>query len=127
MEKSVLVIDDSRIVCKGLKRILEEEGCNVKIAYSGEEGVKFAEKNNFQMAIVDLVLPGINGVEACRQLKEKFSLAKIVLMSGYISKLKEFRSAFDSIGGCKKVIEKPFDSEFIVKLARDFFEHGHGC
>ena len=127
MTKRVLVVDDSKIVCKGIKRILEDEGYSVDVAYSGEEGAGMLKKKDCRMAIIDLVLPGMDGVELCRLVKEKLTDAKIVLMSGYISKLKERKEEFDAIGGCKEVIEKPFESEKIISLANDFFEHGHGC
>jgi hypothetical protein len=48
-------------------------------------------------------------------------------MSGYITKLKEKQSLFDSLGGCTGIMEKPFGGEDIKKIAADFFEMGHGC
>lgn len=125
MDKQVLVIDDAKIVCKGIQRLLEDEGYTVNVAFSGEDGVAVAKEKGCQMAIVDLILPGIDGVEVCRQIKGLFPKAKVVIMSGYLSKLKEKKSEFDAIAGCKAVIEKPFESETIIDLAEKFFESGN--
>ncbi|MBU1043405.1 MAG: response regulator [Candidatus Omnitrophica bacterium] len=127
MSNNVLVVDDEKIVCRAAQKILEIEGYKVVIALSGEEAVALAKKDKFQMALVDLILPGIDGVEVCRQLKLENPDIKVVLMSGYLSKLKERQDVFDSLGGCTEVMEKPFGGEDITRIAADFFERGHGC
>ncbi|MFH1062851.1 MAG: response regulator [Candidatus Omnitrophota bacterium] len=127
MENKVLVVDDERIVCRAAQKILEMEGYEVGLAATGEEALALAKKNKFKMALVDLILPGIDGVEVCKQLKTENADMKIVLMSGYLSKLKERRVVFDSLGGCLEIMEKPFGGEDIVRITTDFFERGHGC
>ncbi len=127
MSNKILVVDDEKIVCRAVQKILEVEGYDVEIAISGEAALGLAQKDKFQLALVDLILPGIDGVEVCRELKNKNPDMKIVLMSGYLSKLKERQSVFDSLPGCTEIMEKPFGGEDITKVAADFFERGHGC
>ena len=127
MRHKILVIDDERIVGRAMSRVLESQGYEVYIALSGEEGVMLAKEKDFQMALVDLVLPGIDGLQACREIKRESPKTKLVLMSGYVSKLNETREIFASIEDCAQFVEKPFGGEDIVNIAKDFFERGEGC
>lgn len=122
MSYRILVVDDERIVCRAVQKVLEIEGYEVGLAITGEEALALAKKEEFHMALVDLVLPGIDGVETCRQLKERNSEIKIVLMSGYISKLREKKKAFNSLKDCIEIMEKPFGGEELTKIAYDFFK-----
>lgn len=127
MRHKILVIDDERIVGRAIQRILESRGYEVDVALSGEEGLEFAREKDFQMAFVDLVLPGIDGLQACRQIKEDSPLTKLVLMSGYVAKLNETREIFESIESCVQFVEKPFGGEDIINIVKDFLERGQGC
>ncbi|MFH1093079.1 MAG: response regulator [Candidatus Omnitrophota bacterium] len=127
MNKRILVIDDEKIVGRAISRILQSRGYEVEVSLSGEEGVKLAQEKDFQMALVDLVLPGIDGLQACRQLKECSPLMKLVLMSGYTEKLHEIKEAFASIESCPHFVEKPFGGDEILNITNDFFERGVGC
>ncbi len=123
----ILVIDDEKIVCRALQKVLEQEGYYVESASTAEEGIRLIKEKQFQMALIDLVLPGIDGLEACKRIKAEFPMVKVVLMSGYIPKLQETKDVFESFGGCKTIIEKPFGGDEIVSLAKDFFERRQGC
>jgi two-component system, response regulator, stage 0 sporulation protein F len=127
MRNRILVVDDEKIVCRAVQKILRVEGYEADIAVSGEEALELAKKNIFQMAWVDLILPGMDGVDVCKQLRAQNPNIKIVLMSGYISKLKEKQTEFDTLGGCVEIMEKPFGGEDIKKMTDDFFIKGHGC
>ena len=61
MRHKILVIDDEKIICRAISRILEAHDCEVDTALSGETGVRLAEEKDFGLALVDLVLPGIDG------------------------------------------------------------------
>ncbi len=127
MGHRILVVDDERIVCRAVKKVLENDGYEVDTALTAEDGVRLAKEKAFQMVLVDLVLPGMNGLQACKILKKSAPSMKVVLMSGYVSKLNETKEEFESIGGCRMFIEKPFGGEEIVSMAKDFFERGQSC
>jgi CheY-like chemotaxis protein len=127
MKKRILVVDDERIVCRAVQKVLEIEGYDVDLATSGEEAVAKAKTDDFNLAFIDLVLPGIDGVEVCKQLKAINPKIKAVIMSGYLSKLKEKQSEFEALEGCTGVMEKPFGGEDVTRMADDFFVRGHGC
>ena len=126
-KRNILVIDDEKIVGRAISRVLQGNGYSVDIAMSAEEGLRLAREKDFQMALVDLVLPGMDGLQACRSLKSASPDMKLVLMSGYVEKLKETQEAFASIESCARLVEKPFGGEDIITIADDFFERGHGC
>lgn len=123
----ILIIDDERIVGRAIRRVLESQGYEVAVVLSGEEGVRLAGEKDFEMAFVDLVLPGIDGLQACREIKKEFPRIKLVLMSGYAEKLNEIRRIFESIESCAQFVEKPFGGEEIVSIANNFFQKGEGC
>jgi len=65
----VLVVDDDRYVAAGVRSILEEAGQRVETASGGEEALRLAEKNPPDLFIVDLAMPGMDGVELCRRIR----------------------------------------------------------
>jgi len=66
----VLTIDDSKFLQMTTKSMLEKAGCKVFLAYSGEEGLKSAEKNMPDVILLDITMPGMDGLQACQALKE---------------------------------------------------------
>lgn len=124
MGHKILVVDNDRIICRAIKRELENEGYKVECALTGNEGVKLVEENGFKMAIIDLILPDIDGVEVCKKIKNLSLGIKPFLISGHMNELHERRKDFILAGGCKKTIMKPFAEGEFVKLAKDVFEKG---
>lgn len=66
---NVLLIEDEPQVANFIRKGLNELGNNVELAYDGVNGVKLAISNEYDIIILDVILPGINGVEACRQIR----------------------------------------------------------
>jgi len=127
MRHKILVIDDEKIVGRAISRVLEGQDYEVDVALSGEAGVRLAREKDFGLALVDLVLPGIDGLQACRQIKNKSPQTKLVLMSGYVAQLNETRETFESIESCPQFLEKPFGGEEIVNIVGNFFKKGEDC
>ena len=74
-KKKVLLVDDEKTLVKALKFNLEKEGFLVEEAYNGEEALEKAFKVNPDIIILDLMLPGLDGFEVCREIrKRKFPL-----------------------------------------------------
>jgi CheY-like chemotaxis protein len=84
MSSTILVVDDDYDVCNVVRATLEHEGYHVLIGYSGEEAVRYFRDNGQYIALVvmDVVMPGIGGLEAARQILELDPDAKIAIMSG---------------------------------------------
>nr|WP_291955414.1 response regulator transcription factor [Mahella sp.] len=79
LAKKILIIDDERIMVKGLKFSLEQDGYETDAAYDGEEGLNKALNEHYDLIILDIMLPKINGLEVCRQVREQSSVPIIML------------------------------------------------
>ncbi len=84
-DASVLVIDDEEIMREILQTLLEREGYRVSTVGSGEEGVSLARSNQFDVAIVDVMLPGIDGIETLEQLRRFDEDLPIILITAFAS------------------------------------------
>lgn len=80
MAKKVLVVDDEKLIVKGIRFSLEQDGMEVECAYDGEEALKLATENEFDMILLDIMLPKMNGFEVCQQIRE-FSSVPIVMLT----------------------------------------------
>lgn len=109
----ILVIEDEPQVVDFLKKGLIEKGYDVEFAYDGQTGERFALKNEFDLLILDVVLPYINGYELCKRIREK-GLDIPVLMLTALSATNDKVSGFDA--GADDYLVKPF--EFDELLAR---------
>lgn len=70
MENKILVVDDEKLIVKGIKFSLEQEGLSVDCAYDGEEAVAAVRANNYDVILLDVMLPKLSGFEVCQQIRE---------------------------------------------------------
>ena len=75
-----LVVDDEKLIVKGLKFSLEQEGYEVDCAYDGQEAVDKAKETAYDIVLLDLMLPVYNGYEVCQQIRE-FSDMPIIMLT----------------------------------------------
>ena len=80
MAKKVLVVDDEKLIVKGIRFSLEQDGMEVTCAYDGEEALRLAQENKFDMILLDIMLPKIDGFEVCQAIRE-FSNMPIVMLT----------------------------------------------
>lgn len=80
MGKRVLVVDDEKLIVKGIRFSLEQEGMEVEIAYDGEEAVLKAREKEFDIILLDIMLPKLDGLQVCQQIRE-FSNAPIIMLT----------------------------------------------
>lgn len=80
MAKKVLVVDDEKLIVKGIRFSLEQDGMEVDCAYDGEEALKMATENTYDMILLDIMLPKMDGFEVCQQIRE-FSDMPIVMLT----------------------------------------------
>ncbi len=80
MAKKVLVVDDEKLIVKGIRFSLEQDGMEVDCAYDGEEALQKAKDHSFDMILLDIMLPKLNGFEVCQQIRE-FSMVPIVMLT----------------------------------------------
>ena len=80
MAKKVLVVDDEKLIVKGIRFSLEQDGMEVDCAYDGEEALKMATENQYDMILLDIMLPKLDGFQVCQQIRE-FSQVPIVMLT----------------------------------------------
>src|SRR3954470_365559 len=83
MAYSILVIDDEALTLRTISRALRDEGFDVFVAMSGEEGLKVLGEERPDLALLDVVLPGIDGIEVLRQVRKQSPDTIVVMMSAY--------------------------------------------
>ena len=76
----ILIVDDERVLVKGIKFNLEHEGYQVQDAYDGEEAVELAREGGFDLIILDVMMPKIDGLQACMPIRE-FSNVPIIMLT----------------------------------------------
>ncbi len=80
MAKKVLVVDDEKLIVKGIRFSLEQDGMEVDCAYDGEEALNMAQQNQYDMILLDVMLPKMNGFEVCQSIRE-FSNMPIIMLT----------------------------------------------
>lgn len=79
-EKRALVVDDEKLIVKGIRFSLEQDGMQVDCAYDGEEAVEYARNNQYDIILLDVMLPKLTGFEVCQQIRE-FSNVPIIMLT----------------------------------------------
>ena len=80
MAYNILVVDDEKLIVKGIKFSLEQDGMKVDAAYDGEEALQLARENNYDLILLDVMLPKIEGTDVCQQIRE-FSAVPVIMVT----------------------------------------------
>ena len=80
MSRRVLVVDDEKLIVKGIRYSLEQDGMDVDCAYDGEEALKLSKENAYDIILLDIMLPKHDGFEVCQMIRE-FSDVPIIMLT----------------------------------------------
>ncbi len=80
MSRRVLVVDDEKLIVKGIRFSLEQDGMEVDCAYDGEEALQLAKENPYDIILLDVMLPKLTGFEVCQQIRD-FSNVPVVMLT----------------------------------------------
>jgi DNA-binding response OmpR family regulator len=80
MDKHILVVDDEKLIVKGIKYSLEQDGYTCDSAYDGEEALNMAKENEYDLIVLDVMLPKIDGLGVCQQVRG-FSVVPIIMLT----------------------------------------------
>ena len=105
MSRKVLVVDDEKLIVKGIRFSLEQDGMEVDCAYDGEEAVEKAKDKKYDIILLDLMLPKMYGLEVCQQIRE-FSNVPIVMLT---AKGEDMDKILGLEYGADDYITKPFN------------------
>lgn len=111
----VLVVDDEPDTCANLADILEELGYRVDVAHSGPQALELAKQRMYDVALLDLRMPGMDGLELYRRLKEQSAGTVAILVTAYASG-ETAQRALDA--GAWQVLAKPVDVATLLALVQ---------
>ena len=110
----ILLIEDEPKTVQSLKQGLEENNYDVSIAYDGQMGKQLALANAYQLIVSDVIIPGINGLDLCRQLRA-LGIQTPILMLTALSTTDDKLNGFEA--GADDYLPKPFDfKEFLARV-----------
>ena len=81
MAKKVLVVDDEKLIVKGIRFSLEQDGFEVDCAYDGEEAIELAKKTEYDIVLLDVMLPKHDGFEVCQAIRGEFSDMPVIMLT----------------------------------------------
>ncbi len=105
MSKRILVVDDEKLIVKGIRYSLEQDEMQVDVAYDGEEALEKIRTNQYSLILLDLMLPKLSGTEVCQQVRE-FSDVPIVMLT---AKGDDMDKIMGLENGADDYITKPFN------------------
>ncbi len=117
----VLIVDDDRDHAESLADVIEMRGHSVQLAYSGEEAIEYFRKLVFDFVLLDVRLPGINGVETFLEFKKIWPTAQVMMMTGF-SVEQLVAQAIE--GGALGVLHKPFAATDVLELVNGIKQRG---
>ncbi len=101
----ILVVDDEKIIVKGIKFNLENEGFDIETAYNGEDAIEIAKNVHLDLIILDLMMPKLDGLETCKRIRE-FSTVPIIILT---AKSEDTDKLLGFEYGADDYITKPFN------------------
>jgi two-component system, OmpR family, copper resistance phosphate regulon response regulator CusR len=119
----ILVVEDEPKVASFLKQGLEEAGFDVDLVYDGQMGKKFALKNNYDVIVLDVIIPFINGIELCKQIRESKTQVPILMLTA-LGTVEDKLTGFDA--GADDYLIKPFEFKELLARIRALSKRGTG-
>ena len=107
----ILVIEDEKLLADSLKTLLESKGFTVEVVYDGETGAEYAELGIFDLLILDVMMPGMDGYQVARRVRSKRCNASILMLTAK-SEVEDRILGLNS--GADYYLTKPFDSRELL-------------
>ncbi len=119
----ILIVDDDRNIRRTLRDIFESERFEVSTADRGERAVSNCLEHDYDLVLMDIRMPGIDGLEAVRQLRKQDCSVPVIMMSGYrVEHLMEQAL----VEGVIAFMQKPLDIAKVISLMRSVADRGNG-
>lgn len=119
----LLLVEDDKKIARAVKRGLEAEGFSVEVAFDGQEGLWRAREGVYDMLILDILLPGLNGYRVCAELREAGIWTPILMLTAKDGELDE-AEALDT--GADDYLSKPFSFPVLVARVRALLRRSAG-
>jgi DNA-binding NtrC family response regulator len=119
MEHTILVVDDEPEICDLLQDFLTQEGYQVFTAKNGQEAISLGKQNRFDLALLDIKMPGMDGIEVFQELKKAKKDLEVIILTGHGT----LRTAKEAMGlGAYDYLTKPFDLRLVKDIIREALE-----
>ncbi len=115
MKKKIVVVDDEKPIADILQFHFQKEGFFIKCAYNGQEALGLVEDIQPDMILLDVMLPDLDGMEVCREIRRKYEMPIIMLTAS--SSKNDRNRAFDL--GANNYVMKPFHTKELVALVKE--------
>lgn len=119
----ILVVEDEAKVADFLRKGLEEQGHFIEVAYDGQMGEKLALRNEYDLMILDVILPYFNGYELCKRIRDKKPVVPILMLTA-LGTTEDKVSGFDA--GADDYLVKPFEFEELLARIRALAKRSTG-
>lgn len=123
MSKKILVVDDEKLIVKGIRFSLEQEGMEVDCAYDGEEALEYAKNCEYDLVLLDVMLPKIDGFQVCQQIRE-FSDMPIVMLT---AKSEDMDKILGLEYGADDYMTKPYNILEVKARIKTIFRRVHAA
>ena len=121
MSRNVLIVEDNEDIAKLVRMHLEELGCTARVAYDGIVGLSEVQSHNFDLIILDLMLPGADGLEICRRVRGQERYTPILMLT---AKSSELDRVLGLELGADDYLTKPFSVLELVARVKAIFRRG---
>lgn len=109
----VLIVDDDKDFARSWGRVIESDGHQVRLAYSGEEAIVEVQRAHYDVVFLDVMLPGMNGVECFVRIREMRPNTRVIMMTGFTVDAVLEQAA---TSGAFAVLHKPLDEERVLTM-----------
>ena len=119
----ILVVDDEKLLVKGIRFNLENEGFQVEVAYDGATAVELARTGSFDLIILDLMMPVLSGTEACMKIRE-FSDVPVIMLT---ARSEDEDKLMGFACGADDYVTKPFNIREVIARVRALLRRSGGA
>ena len=120
MKKRILIIDDEPTIGNGCRRVLEKENFEVQYQQEAKSGLKAALTGEYDLVLLDLLLPEIEGMEILKAMKSKGIPSEVIIITGY----GKIQTAVEAIKlGAADYVSKPFSPDELIIHVNKVFQH----
>ena len=115
----ILLVDDEKEFVQTLSERLQTRNLESSIVYDGEQALDFVSQNQTDVMVLDLMMPGINGIEVLRRVKKDFPNVEVIILTGHGS---DKEKAISEELGAFAYLQKPVDIDVLAKVMRDAYQ-----
>ena len=119
MKINVLLVDDEKDFVEFLAERLQLKDFNVTIAFNGDEAIKLVEENEFDVIVLDVQMPGKNGVETLKEVKKIEQLSQVIMLTGHAT----VKTAIQGMkNGAFDYLMKPTDTDELIEMMNKAYQ-----